>query len=79
MKQLNKTITIILLSFIKAYQLFISPMIPRTCRHLPTCSEYAIEAIKNLGPIKGSFKATIRILKCNPLGSHGYDPVIKRK
>jgi putative membrane protein insertion efficiency factor len=79
MKQLNKIITIILLSFIKAYQLFISPMIPRTCRHLPTCSEYAIEAIKNLGPIKGSFKAAIRILKCNPLGSHGYDPVIKRK
>jgi|TARA_B110000977_G_scaffold160232_1_gene204519 putative membrane protein insertion efficiency factor len=79
MGHINKIIIAILLSFIKAYQLFISPMLPKTCRHLPTCSEYAIEAIKTLGPIKGSFKAIIRILKCNPLGSHGYDPVIKRK
>ncbi len=79
MKHINKITTIILLSFIKMYQLFISPMMNKTCRHLPTCSEYSIEAIKIYGPVKGSAKAVIRILKCNPLGSHGYDPVIKRK
>ena len=79
MKYINKITTIILLSFVKAYQLFISPLLPKTCRHLPTCSEYTVEAIKTLGPVKGSLKSIIRIIKCNPLGSHGYDPVIKRK
>ena len=79
MKYINKITTVILLSFVKAYQLFISPLLPKTCRHLPTCSEYTVEAIKTLGPIKGSLKSIIRIIKCNPLGSHGYDPVTKRK
>ena len=79
MKYINKITTFILLSFVKAYQLFISPLLPKTCRHLPTCSEYTVEAIKTLGPVKGSLKSIIRIIKCNPLGSHGYDPVIKRK
>ena len=79
MKYINKILTVILLSFVKAYQLFISPLLPKTCRHLPTCSEYAIEAIKTLGPLRGSLKSILRIIKCNPLGSHGYDPVIKRK
>jgi hypothetical protein len=64
---------------IKGYQLLLSPILPKTCRHLPTCSEYAIESIKTLGPAKGLMKAIIRILKCNPFGSSGYDPVIKRK
>tara|TARA_B110000305_G_scaffold231723_1_gene285608 strand:+ start:525 stop:764 length:240 start_codon:yes stop_codon:yes gene_type:complete len=79
MKHINKITIIILLSFVKAYQLFISPLLPKTCRHLPTCSEYTVEAIKTLGPLKGSLKSILRIIKCNPLGSHGYDPVIKRK
>lgn len=48
------------------------------CRHYPTCSNYAIDAIKEYGAIKGSFMAIKRILKCNPLGTKGYDPV-KRK
>ena len=79
MKHINKITIIILLSFVKAYQIFISPLLPKTCRHLPTCSEYTVEAIKTLGPLKGSLKSILRIIKCNPLGSHGYDPVIKRK
>ena len=62
---------------IKLYQLFISPMLPNTCRHLPTCSEYTIEAIKKHGALKGTFKGLYRILRCNPLGSSGYDPVNK--
>ena len=48
------------------------------CRHYPTCSNYAIDAINEYGSIKGSFMAIKRILKCNPFGTKGYDPV-KRK
>ena len=45
------------------------------CRHSPTCSNYAIEAIEKHGSIKGSFLSIKRIIKCNPLGTYGYDPV----
>ena len=62
---------------IKFYQLAISPMLPNTCRHLPTCSEYTIEAIKEHGVCKGIIKGAYRILRCNPLGSSGYDPIKK--
>ena len=62
---------------IKLYKLFISPMLPNTCRHLPTCSDYTIEAIQELGVLKGIYKGTVRILRCNPLGTSGFDPVKK--
>jgi len=62
---------------IKLYQLFISPMLPNTCRHLPTCSDYTIEAIQEFGVLKGIYKGTVRILRCNPLGTSGFDPVKK--
>ena len=62
---------------IKLYQLFISPMLPNTCRHLPTCSDYTIEAIQEFGVFKGIYKGTVRILRCNPLGTSGFDPVKK--
>ena len=62
---------------IKFYQLAISPMLPNTCRHLPTCSEYTIEAIKAYGVFKGIIKGAYRILRCNPLGSSGCDPIKK--
>ena len=52
-------------------------MLPNTCRHLPTCSDYAIEAIKEFGVLKGIYKGFVRILKCNPLGTSGFDPVKK--
>ncbi len=50
-----------------------------SCRHIPTCSNYAIDAIEKYGCIKGSFLAIKRILKCNPWGTSGYDPVIKKE
>ena len=62
---------------IKLYQLFISPMLPNTCRHLPTCSDYTIEAIQEFGVLKGIYKGIVRILRCNPLGTSGFDPVKK--
>ena len=52
-------------------------MLPKTCRHLPTCSEYTIEAIQKFGVLKGITMGMVRILKCNPLGSSGYDPIKK--
>lgn len=60
---------------IKFYKYSISPMLPNSCRHVPTCSEYAIEALKVHGIFRGSIMAVWRILRCNPWGTHGYDPV----
>ncbi|NEW82906.1 MAG: membrane protein insertion efficiency factor YidD [Mariniphaga sp.] len=61
------------------YKYAISPMTPASCRHIPSCSEYAIDALKIHGPIKGIYLGTRRILKCNPWGTHGYDPVPPKK
>jgi putative membrane protein insertion efficiency factor len=60
---------------IRFYQKFISPLTPPTCRFTPTCSQYAIEAIRKHGPFKGLALAVWRILRCNPWGGSGYDPV----
>lgn len=49
------------------------------CRHIPTCSNYAKESIERYGPIKGSVLAIKRVLKCNPLGTQGYDPVPQKE
>lgn len=64
-----------LLLLIKFYRLCISPLKPPSCRYTPTCSEYAIEALKKHGLIKGSYLAAKRILSCHPWGGSGYDPV----
>jgi hypothetical protein len=64
---------------IKFYQYSISPLFPKTCRHYPSCSVYAIEALKVHGIFKGSALAAWRILRCNPWGTHGYDPVPPKK
>ncbi|MBT3916105.1 MAG: membrane protein insertion efficiency factor YidD [Rhodospirillaceae bacterium] len=63
------------LLFIRAYQWLISPILPGSCRHLPTCSQYAVEAIDIHGPFRGFWLALKRVLRCNPWGSSGYDPV----
>ena len=60
---------------IRFYQKYISPLKPPTCRFTPTCSQYAIEAIRKHGPFKGLALAVWRILRCNPWGGSGYDPV----
>lgn len=60
---------------IRFYQKCISPLKPPTCRFTPTCSQYAIEAIRKHGPFKGLALAVWRILRCNPWGGSGYDPV----
>ncbi|MBP7357922.1 MAG: membrane protein insertion efficiency factor YidD [Prevotella sp.] len=57
------------------YQRCISPFTPSSCRFTPTCSQYAVEALRKHGPIKGLALAIWRILRCNPWGGSGYDPV----
>ncbi|HEY1450011.1 MAG TPA: membrane protein insertion efficiency factor YidD [Solirubrobacteraceae bacterium] len=60
---------------IVAYQRVISPAIPRRCKYEPTCSRYAVEAIKQYGILRGAVLATWRLLRCNPWSYGGYDPV----
>ncbi len=64
-----------LVSLIRFYQLFLSPLIPPSCRFTPTCSQYAIDAIELHGPARGLYLATRRLLRCHPLCRGGYDPV----
>jgi putative membrane protein insertion efficiency factor len=61
------------------YRKFISPMRPPSCRFLPTCSQYALEAIDVHGPVKGSWLAAVRISKCHPFHRGGIDNVPPRK
>ncbi len=63
---------------IRFYRRVLSPIKPRTCRFQPTCSAYAEEAIRAHGILRGGFLSIWRILRCNPFGSCGYDPVPKR-
>ncbi len=65
----------ILRGAIRGYQLVVSPMLGPRCRHLPTCSDYALEAVERHGPWKGVWFAIRRLLRCNPLGTSGFDPV----
>ncbi|MGJ5631007.1 membrane protein insertion efficiency factor YidD [Nostoc sp. CALU 1950] len=60
---------------IRGYRMFISPLFPPSCRFQPTCSMYAIEAIERFGVLRGSWMATLRILRCHPFHPGGYDPV----
>lgn len=63
---------------IKIYQVIPGPW-HSMCRHIPTCSNYGIEAIEKYGSIKGSWMTIKRIMRCNPLGTSGYDPVERKK
>lgn len=64
-----------LILLVRFYQKFISPYKPSCCRFTPTCSQYALEALRKYGPIKGSWLAFKRIIRCHPWGGSGYDPV----
>ena len=64
-----------LLALIRFYRHQISPATPPLCRFIPTCSEYALEAVQKYGALKGGYLAVRRILKCHPFHKGGYDPV----
>jgi putative membrane protein insertion efficiency factor len=65
-----------LLLMLRAYKTLLSPLLPDACRFVPTCSEYAAEAIEKCGAFRGSIKAFWRLLRCNPFTAGGYDPVV---
>jgi len=64
-----------LILMIWAYRLFISPLLGANCRHLPTCSEYAVEALQRHGPLRGGIFALKRISRCHPWATPAFDPV----
>ncbi|HAC22986.1 MAG TPA: membrane protein insertion efficiency factor YidD [Porphyromonadaceae bacterium] len=72
---MKKALSWLLLAPVYFYKYSISPLLPPACRYTPTCSEYTIQAIKKYGPFKGGVLAIKRILRCNPWGGSGYDPV----
>ena len=76
-----KIFTKMLINLIKFYKFLLSPLIGPSCRYLPTCSEYSIEALNSFGFFKGSYLSLKRILSCHPIkllgGGEGFDPVNK--
>lgn len=75
LQTISRTIARLLILPIRFYQKFISPLTPPSCRYTPTCSQYAVEALRKYGPLKGMYLAVRRLLRCHPWGGHGYDPV----
>ncbi len=69
----------VLIRLIQLYQKGISPHFPPTCRFVPSCSSYAIQAIDRFGVLKGGWLAVKRLSRCHPWGGHGYDPVPEKE
>jgi putative membrane protein insertion efficiency factor len=65
----------LVLAPIRLYQQFVSPALPRHCKYEPTCSAYAVDAVREFGVMRGVILAGWRLLRCNPLSHGGYDPV----
>jgi uncharacterized protein len=74
----KRALLAIALAPIRLYQRLISPALPRRCKYEPTCSAYAVEAIRELGVFRGSILAAWRLARCNPFSDGGYDPVEAR-
>ena len=72
---IDQTFRKLLITLLRGYKRWISPMLGTRCRFVPTCSEYAMEAIDRFGPLKGSWLAVRRIGRCHPLHPGGHDPV----
>lgn len=76
---MSKAAVWVLQLMIRGYQAILSPHLPNACRYLPTCSQYALEAVAKHGPLRGSWLALRRVLRCHPVrwlgGGQGHDPV----
>lgn len=72
---MKKILVFPLIIIIKFYQILISPILPSNCRYTPTCSEYCKLCLQKFGVVKGSVLGIKRIIKCNPWGGKGFDPV----
>lgn len=74
-RKISQFLTYPFILLVRFYQVAISPLKPPTCRFSPTCSTYALEALKKYGLLKGGSLALRRIMRCHPWGGSGYDPV----
>lgn len=74
MRSLRRILIAPLVGLVRLYQLGISPLFPSVCRFTPTCSQYALDALRKHGLVVGLAKTIWRILRCNPWGGHGHDP-----
>ena len=72
---ISRVLTDLVVYIIKLYKIFISPVLPPSCKYYPTCSVYSIQAIKRFGLIKGGYLSLKRIISCNPFSDGGFDPV----
>lgn len=68
----------LMLAMLRFYKRWISPAFPPSCRYVPTCSEYAMEAVERYGALRGGLMATWRLLRCHPFAKGGLDPVVAR-
>lgn len=75
LRWIGKPLEWVLRMAVKFYQLCVSPFFPPSCRFTPTCSEYAMQALRKYGPFKGGWLTVRRLLRCHPWGGSGYDPV----
>jgi uncharacterized protein len=64
---------------VRFYSRFVSPALPRRCKYEPTCSAYALQALRSHGPLRGIVLAAWRLLRCNPFSHGGYDPVSSQR
>jgi putative membrane protein insertion efficiency factor len=69
----------ILLAPLRLYRRFVSPALPARCKYHPSCSAYAVEAVRELGPLRGAIVAGWRLARCNPWSNGGYDPLSERR
>lgn len=71
----RRAVNAMLMGLVKAYRLFLSPWLGSACRFTPTCSQYALMALEQHGPVAGTYLASRRLLRCHPLCDGGHDPV----
>jgi putative membrane protein insertion efficiency factor len=75
---MRKFAQLVTLQILRAYKWAFSPLLPPSCRYVPTCSEYAMEAVERYGALRGGWMALTRLLRCHPFARGGHDPVVKQ-
>ena len=76
-RKVSRFAKLVVVQLLRAYKWAISPLLPPACRYVPTCSEYAMEAVERYGVLRGGAMASMRLLRCHPFVRGGYDPVVK--